>query len=205
MERRSAKATKRRWRHRRLAKTADNSHFPTHCGSTAARTRRTPTGHEPRRRWVSRPTSKKLLRVVIWAASRGTWSQGTRWRTAAPRRPRAPRHHGTQRRRGVRRYTCRCRACGERTTLRSLPAPYKRSKVTCEWLAWFVLHSATSKHIVAGPASEDPKYMPMLAELGQAGQFKPIIDSSYPFEAIVDAHRRVDSHHKRGSVVVRIE
>ena len=34
-----------------------------------------------------------------------------------------------QRRRVVRRYTCRCRACGERTTLRSLPAPYERSKV----------------------------------------------------------------------------
>lgn len=43
-----------------------------------------------------------------------------------------------QRRRVVRRCTCRCRACGERTTLRSLPAPYERSKVTCEWLAWLV-------------------------------------------------------------------
>ena len=43
-----------------------------------------------------------------------------------------------QRRRVVRRYTCRCRACGERTTRRSLPAPYERSKVTCEWLAWLV-------------------------------------------------------------------
>ena len=43
-----------------------------------------------------------------------------------------------QRRRVVRRYTCRCRACGVRTTLRSLPAPYERSKVTCEWLAWLV-------------------------------------------------------------------
>ena len=43
-----------------------------------------------------------------------------------------------QRRRVVRRYTCRCRSCGERTTLRSLPAPYERSKVTCDWLAWFV-------------------------------------------------------------------
>jgi transposase len=43
-----------------------------------------------------------------------------------------------QRRRVVHRFTCRCRACGERTTLRSLPAPYERSKVTCEWLAWFV-------------------------------------------------------------------
>ncbi len=67
-----------------------------------------------------------------------------------------------------------------------------------------LLRSATSKRIVAGPASEDPKYVPMLAELGQAGKFKPLIDSIYPFEAIVEAHRRVDSHHKRGSVVVRV-
>ena len=45
-----------------------------------------------------------------------------------------------QRRRVVRRTTCRCRRCGERTTPRSLPAPYERSKVTCEWLAWLVHH-----------------------------------------------------------------
>jgi len=43
-----------------------------------------------------------------------------------------------QRRRVVRRTTCRCRACGGRTTPRSLPAPYERSKVTCDWLAWLV-------------------------------------------------------------------
>ena len=43
-----------------------------------------------------------------------------------------------QRRRVVHRFTCRCRVCGARTTLRSLPAPYERSKITCEWLAWLV-------------------------------------------------------------------
>jgi transposase len=43
-----------------------------------------------------------------------------------------------QRRRIVRRTTCRCRDCGGRTTPRSLPAPYERSKVTSAWLAWFV-------------------------------------------------------------------
>jgi hypothetical protein len=43
-----------------------------------------------------------------------------------------------QRRRVVKRTTCRCRTCGGRTTPRSLPAPYARSKVTCEWLAWLV-------------------------------------------------------------------
>lgn len=43
-----------------------------------------------------------------------------------------------QRRRVVRRTTCRCRACLKRTTPVSLPAPYARSKVTSDWLAWFV-------------------------------------------------------------------
>jgi transposase len=43
-----------------------------------------------------------------------------------------------QRRRVVRRTTCRCRACGGRTTPASLPAPYERSKITSEWLAWLV-------------------------------------------------------------------
>jgi transposase len=43
-----------------------------------------------------------------------------------------------QRRRVVRRTTCRCRDCLARTTPPSLPAPYERSKVTCDWLAWFV-------------------------------------------------------------------
>ncbi len=43
-----------------------------------------------------------------------------------------------QRRRRVSRTTCRCRECGRRTTPRSLPSPYERSKVTCEWLAWLV-------------------------------------------------------------------
>ena len=43
-----------------------------------------------------------------------------------------------QRRRVVKRTTCRCRACLARTTPVSLPAPYERSKVTCDWLAWFV-------------------------------------------------------------------
>jgi len=43
-----------------------------------------------------------------------------------------------QRKRVVRRKTARCRCCGQRTTARSLPAPFARSKATCEWLAWLV-------------------------------------------------------------------
>jgi len=40
------------------------------------------------------------------------------------------------RKRVVHRKTACCRDCGERTTARSLPAPFARSKATCEWLAW---------------------------------------------------------------------
>jgi hypothetical protein len=42
------------------------------------------------------------------------------------------------RRRVVTRTTCRCRTCDARTTPRSLPAPYARSKMTCDALAWLV-------------------------------------------------------------------
>ena len=43
-----------------------------------------------------------------------------------------------QRRRIVRRKTGCCKHCGVRTTARSLPSPFARSKATCEWLAWFI-------------------------------------------------------------------
>ena len=43
-----------------------------------------------------------------------------------------------QRRRQTIRQTGRCRACGVRTTAEAPPSPFERSKVTCEWLAWFV-------------------------------------------------------------------
>lgn len=43
-----------------------------------------------------------------------------------------------QRRRVVTRKTCTCQDCGTRTTARSLPAPFERSKATCEWLSWLI-------------------------------------------------------------------
>lgn len=42
------------------------------------------------------------------------------------------------RKRVVHRKTGCCKHCGERTTARSLPSPFARSKATCEWLAWLV-------------------------------------------------------------------
>ena len=59
-----------------------------------------------------------------------------------------------QRRRVVRRTTCRCRDCGGRTTPRSLPAPYARSKVASDWLAWFIHKTVVTVFGVEIPGPE---------------------------------------------------
>jgi NADPH:quinone reductase-like Zn-dependent oxidoreductase len=66
-------------------------------------------------------------------------------------------------------------------------------------------HSLTSgKRVIAGPAAERPEYVRQLGELALAGRFTPVIDRSFPFENMVDAHRYVDRGHKRGSVVITL-
>ena len=42
----------------------------------------------------------------------------------------------------------------------------------------------------------------LLVDLVEAGAFVPVIDRVVPFDQIVEAHRRVDTGHKAGSVVV---
>lgn len=44
----------------------------------------------------------------------------------------------------------------------------------------------------------------LLMDLADAGHLKPVIDSTYTLDQIVDAHRRVDSGRKVGSVIVTI-
>jgi len=41
-----------------------------------------------------------------------------------------------------------------------------------------------------------------LVTLFDAGHLRPVIDGTYPLDEITDAHRRVDSHRKRGAVVL---
>jgi NADPH:quinone reductase-like Zn-dependent oxidoreductase len=55
---------------------------------------------------------------------------------------------------------------------------------------------------IAGVASEDPKQLATLAELAETGAFEPVIDRTFAFDDIVEAHRLVDTGHKKGNVVV---
>jgi NADPH:quinone reductase-like Zn-dependent oxidoreductase len=44
-----------------------------------------------------------------------------------------------------------------------------------------------------------------LKELMEAGEFRAVIDSRYPLDEVVAAHRRVESWHKVGSVVLTVD
>ncbi|AVX03975.1 NADPH:quinone reductase [Maritalea myrionectae] len=61
-----------------------------------------------------------------------------------------------------------------------------------------MLSSDSEKEVLSG------KMFSRLMQLAEQGALEPVIDTSFPFEKIADAHRLVDGGHKVGVVPVRI-
>lgn len=60
------------------------------------------------------------------------------------------------------------------------------------------------KKVKAGSSSERHEDLEALTQLAEAGAIKPVIDRCYPLDAIVEAHRYVDTGRKKGNVVITV-
>jgi NADPH:quinone reductase-like Zn-dependent oxidoreductase len=61
------------------------------------------------------------------------------------------------------------------------------------------------KKVKVGVGLANKKDMLFLKKLMETGKIRSVIDTVYTLEKIVDAHKHVDSGHKKGDVVIRIE
>lgn len=60
------------------------------------------------------------------------------------------------------------------------------------------------KRVIAGPAKERLADLAYLKDLAEAGKYRPVIGHTFPLDGIVEAHRLVDTGHKKGNIAVRI-
>jgi len=76
--------------------------------------------------------------------------------------------------------------------LRTLPDVF-----TAPWFS-----HTTLNQVIGGVASERAEDLHFLAKLAEAGKYTPVVDRCYRFDQIVEAHRYVDTGHKRGNVIL---
>jgi NADPH:quinone reductase-like Zn-dependent oxidoreductase len=84
-------------------------------------------------------------------------------------------------------------------------APSPAIFVQSWWTARFGDRRAVIAFTGLRPSRDKAEDLRFLAEIAEAGQIRPVIDGLYPLSRAAQAHRRVDTRHNKGSVLITME